>query len=79
VKVYEHWMTNIRDWCISGSSGGAIASLPTTAQQRDATGWFVARSMRNRFCPKCGKNAYRQDDDVLDTWFLFLALALFNT
>jgi valyl-tRNA synthetase len=30
-KVYFNWMENIQDWCISPSSGGAIASRSGTA------------------------------------------------
>jgi valyl-tRNA synthetase len=29
----------------------------------------VARSLPTEKCPKCGSTQYRQDEDVLDTWF----------
>ncbi len=64
-KVYEHWMENIRDWCISRQlwwghripvwyCGGCRATI-------------VARQDPER-CDSCG-GALRQDPDVLDTWF----------
>ena len=67
VKTYEHWMENIRDWCISrqlwwghripvwycGSCGELVVSTTEPAGP----------------CRKCGGKTYRQDEDVLDTWF----------
>jgi valyl-tRNA synthetase len=69
VKVYEHWMTNIRDWCISRQLwwGHRVPAYYCTTKGCD--GLVVARSMPHSPCPTCGKTAYRQDDDVLDTWF----------
>ena len=64
-KTYMHWMTNIRDWCISRQlwwghripawhcSCGAI----TVAREAPAA------------CGTCGKAELRQDEDILDTWF----------
>jgi valyl-tRNA synthetase len=67
-KVYEHWLENIRDWCISGSSGGVTASPSGTAARR------LRRDRHRRArgpdaCPKCGSAELEQDPDVLDTWF----------
>ena len=64
--VYEHWMENIRDWCVSrqlwwghripvwycGDCGAAVAL-------RDDP----------EFCAQCGGRDLEQDPDVLDTWF----------
>ncbi|HUF75325.1 MAG TPA: valine--tRNA ligase [Longimicrobiales bacterium] len=64
-KVYEHWMENIRDWCISRQLwwGHRIPvwycdSGHTIAAREDPTE-----------CPECGSSALEQDPDVLDTWF----------
>ena len=65
-RVYEQWMENIRDWCISrqlwwghripvwycGDCGEAMA----LRDDPDA-------------CVKCGGRDLEQDPDVLDTWF----------
>ena len=65
-RVYEQWMDNIRDWCISrqlwwghrvpvwycGDCGAEMAC------REDPSG-----------CPECDGSALEQDPDVLDTWF----------
>jgi len=64
-NTYEHWMTNVRDWCISRQlwwghripvwycreCGEVIVSLNDPTE-----------------CGRCGGGLY-QDPDVLDTWF----------
>ncbi len=67
-KTYRHWMTNIRDWCISRQlwwghripvwtcDDAACAALTVTVDPPAA-------------CATCGKSALTQDPDVLDTWF----------
>jgi valyl-tRNA synthetase len=69
VKVYEHWMSNIRDWCISRQLwwGHRIPVYYCTGE--GCQHMIVARSMPDTPCPKCGSTTFRQDDDVLDTWF----------
>ena len=72
VKVYEHWMSNIRDWCISRQLwwGHRIpvwyceqeGQLPGCAKP------IVSRTTPEK-CPHCGGTQLRQDEDVLDTWF----------
>jgi valyl-tRNA synthetase len=64
-RVYEHWMENIRDWCISRQLwwGHRIpvwycACGERIAAREDPTG-----------CPACGGSELVQDPDVLDTWF----------
>ncbi len=65
-KTYMHWMTNIRDWCVSRQLwwGHRIPAYHC-ATCREIT---VARDTP-KACSKCGGAELRQDDDVLDTWF----------
>lgn len=65
-KVYEEWMENIRDWCISRQIwwGHRIPVFYCDA----CTHEWVARD-EQLTCPKCGSDRIRQDEDVLDTWF----------
>ncbi|MDA0311449.1 MAG: valine--tRNA ligase [Gemmatimonadetes bacterium] len=64
-KVYEHWMENIRDWCISRQLwwGHRIPVWYCPCGQE-----IVSREDPTE-CPKCGSSELEQDPDVLDTWF----------
>jgi valyl-tRNA synthetase len=66
VKVYEHWMTNIRDWCISRQLwwGHRIPVWYCT----DCSKPIVSKTPPE-VCTSCGSKNLRQDEDVLDTWF----------
>ncbi len=66
-KTYEHWMTNILDWCISRQlwwghripawyCGDCEHTTVVNAEELDA-------------CEKCQSKNIEQDADVLDTWF----------
>ncbi len=73
VKTYEHWMLNIRDWCISRQLwwGHRIpvwycANQTTRTAECDTP--IVSRSAPAA-CPHCKGTDLRQDEDVLDTWF----------
>ena len=65
-RVYENWMENIRDWCISRQLwwGHRIpvwschACEALTVEYEDPTA-----------CSSCGSGDIHQDSDVLDTWF----------
>jgi len=70
-KVYEHWMTNIRDWCISRQLwwGHRIPVwYCNDAGSSECEKPIVSRTTPSG-CPSCGSGNLRQDDDVLDTWF----------
>ena len=65
-KVYEHWLENIRDWCISRQLWWGHRIPVWYCQQCGET--IVAREDPTS-CPTCGSVALEQDPDVLDTWF----------
>jgi valyl-tRNA synthetase len=65
-KVYEHWLENIRDWCISRQLWWGHR-IPVWYCD-DCDGVHALREDPER-CPTCGSGALRQDPDVLDTWF----------
>jgi valyl-tRNA synthetase len=72
-KVYEHWMTNIRDWCISRQLwwGHRIPVWYCIGDERcllECKQPIVRRTTPEK-CPHCGSTNLRQDEDVLDTWF----------
>jgi valyl-tRNA synthetase len=65
-KTYMHWMTNIKDWCISRQLWWGHR-IP--AWYCDGCGKItVARQDPSR-CEACGSDRLRQDEDILDTWF----------
>jgi valyl-tRNA synthetase len=65
-KVYEHWMENIRDWCISRQLWWGHR-IPVWYCQ-DCGETIVARDDPDS-CSACGSQNLEQDPDVLDTWF----------
>ena len=64
-RVYEHWMENIRDWCISRQLWWGHR-IPVWYCACGET--IVARQDPDA-CPECGGTELEQDPDVLDTWF----------
>ena len=64
-KIYEHWMTNIKDWCISRQLWWGHR-IPVWYCE-DCNEMIVAKT-EPESCPKCGGKVH-QDEDVLDTWF----------
>ncbi len=64
-KIYEHWMTNIKDWCISRQLWWGHR-IPVWYCE-DCSEMIVAKT-EPESCPKCGGKVH-QDEDVLDTWF----------
>ncbi len=65
LKTWEHWLGNIRPWCISRQLwwGHRIPAWYTPDGE-----CFVAES-REAAVEAAGTDDLRQDDDVLDTWF----------
>ena len=67
VKTYEHWLTNIQDWCISRQLWWGHR-IP--AYFCDNCGHLtVTADPSPQRCPKCETTGLRRDEDVLDTWF----------
>ncbi|MDR1777671.1 MAG: valine--tRNA ligase [Desulfovibrio sp.] len=66
IKTWNHWLDNIRDWCISRQIwwGHRIPAWTCAACGRLA----VAEETPSA-CPACGSGDLVQDEDVLDTWF----------
>jgi valyl-tRNA synthetase len=64
--TYQHWMENIRDWCISRQLwwGHRIPAWDCA----DCGKISVSRNDLTA-CPHCGSANVEQDPDVLDTWF----------
>ncbi len=65
-KIYDHWLENIRDWCISRQLWWGHRIPAWYCQECGEQ--IVAREDPSA-CPKCGASALVQDPDVLDTWF----------
>jgi valyl-tRNA synthetase len=67
VKTYDHWLSNIQDWCISRQLwwGHRIPAFHCS----DCSHITVTREETLSHCPKCQSKNVAQDSDVLDTWF----------
>jgi valyl-tRNA synthetase len=65
-KVYEGWLENIRDWCISRQLWWGHR-IPVW-YCGECEGTHVLRE-DPELCPDCGSESLEQDPDVLDTWF----------
>lgn len=65
-KVYYHWMENVRDWCISRQIWWGHRIPVYYCQNCNE---IVVAKDEPTTCPKCGHNQFKQDEDVLDTWF----------
>jgi valyl-tRNA synthetase len=63
--TYNHWLTNIQDWCISRQLWWGH-QIP--AWYDDAGNVYVARNEADAIAQSGGKSVKR-DPDVLDTWF----------
>lgn len=68
VKTYQHWMENVRDWCISRQLWWGHRIPVYYAED----GRFTAASSYEQAIQKLGLEngaTLTQDEDVLDTWF----------
>ena len=65
-NTYEHWLTNIRDWCVSRQIWWGHRIPAWYCQDCNET--MVSREDVCK-CSKCGSSNLKQDPDVLDTWF----------
>ena len=65
-KTFDHFMYNIRPWCISRQLWWGHRIPAWYCEECD--GVTVARTTPAE-CEECGSEAIEQDPDVLDTWF----------
>ncbi len=66
VKIYNHWLEDIKDWCISRQLWWGHR-IP--AWYCKECGEIIVEEEDPTACPKCGSAKIEQDPDVLDTWF----------
>lgn len=64
-KIYFNWMENIRDWCISRQLWWGHRIPAYYCQECGKT---VVSLTQPEKC-ECGCTHFKQDEDVLDTWF----------
>ncbi|BDU75620.1 valine--tRNA ligase [Mesoterricola sediminis] len=64
--VWEHWLVNIQDWCISRQLWWGHRIPAWTC---DACGHINVEEDAPAACAQCGGTALTQDPDTLDTWF----------
>jgi len=64
-KIYFNWMENIKDWCISRQLWWGHR-IP--AYYCEKCGETIVAREKPKKC-SCGHDKFRQDEDVLDTWF----------
>jgi valyl-tRNA synthetase len=64
-KIWEHWLTNIKDWCVSRQLwwGHRIPVFTCVSCKKEWASVDVSG-----VCPSCGSEHVHQDEDVLDTW-----------
>ncbi len=71
INTYRHWMTNIRDWCISRQLwwGHRIPAYYYGEDVYVAESFDDALAQAKKDHPSITAEQLRQDEDVLDTWF----------
>ncbi|SNX55072.1 valine--tRNA ligase [Thermoanaerobacterium sp. RBIITD] len=65
-KIYNNWLNNIKDWCISRQLWWGHR-IP--AWYCDDCGHITVSKDDPSECEECGSTNIHQDEDVLDTWF----------
>ncbi|MCH7680710.1 valine--tRNA ligase [candidate division KSB1 bacterium] len=65
-KVFINWLENIHDWCISRQIWWGHQIPVYTCEGCDEV---VASVKLPTKCKKCGEGTFKQEEDVLDTWF----------
>ncbi len=65
-RVYENWLENIKDWCISRQIWWGHR-IPVW--YCDTCGEMTVAVEDPKACANCGGEALIQDEDTLDTWF----------
>ncbi|MEJ2048877.1 MAG: valine--tRNA ligase [Calditrichota bacterium] len=66
LKTYINWLENIRDWCISRQLWWGHR-IPVYYCQN--CGEMVAAHEQPDRCSRCQGDEWKQDENVLDTWF----------
>lgn len=65
VKTFNHWMDNVKDWCLSRQLWWGHRIPVYTCQDCNET---IVQVEAPDKCSKCGSKKLKQDNDVLDTW-----------
>jgi len=65
-NTYKHWLTGIRDWCISRQLWWGHR-IPVW--YCEDCGEMIVSEFDVTSCTKCNSTNLRQESDVLDTWF----------
>jgi len=69
-KVYDNWITNLRDWCISRQIWfGHRLPVWYCTHERAGCGEIIVAIDAPTECPQCKNAALVRDEDTLDTWF----------